>query len=324
MTPERWRRVKHILNEALERGGVADSEFLCEACDDDAELRHQVEVLLTSDRDAGEFLAPIDLLTNLTGSEESQIRLTEPPLFSEITAGRRIGPYEIVQEVGRGGMGAVYLAGRADGQFRRRVAIKFVKPGLGIRDSLWRFQNERQVLAQLDHANIARLLDGGTTEDDLPYLVMEYVEGVPIDSWCDVRRLSVADRLKLFRSVCAAVQYAHEKQILHRDIKPANILVTADGIPKLLDFGIAKVLDPELYSQTLETGAGLRPMTPDFASPEQARGQPLGPPSDIYSLGVVLYLLLTGRTPYRARMTDAAGKAGIISCREVIRPSSPW
>src|SRR5438067_219938 len=170
-------------------------------------------------------------------------------------------------------MGTVYLADRADGQYRKRVAIKLVKPDLGAGNILRRFRNERQVLAALDHPNIARLLDGAATEDGLPYLVMDYVEGVRIDWWCDSRKLPVRDRLRLFRKVCAAVQYAHERQVIHRDIKPGNILVTADGTPILLDFGIAKVLNPDLSTETVETTAGIGPMTPEYASPEQIRGQ---------------------------------------------------
>ena len=240
------------------------------------------------------------------GSKFAQISEKEEPGSDSVERlpGRRIGPYRILREIGHGGMGTVYLAERADGQYRKRVAIKLVNPHLGTAEILRRFRNERQVLAALDHPNIARLLDGGTTEDGRPYLVMEYVEGVAIDTWCDSRKLAVRDRLKLFRKVCAAVQYAHDQQVIHRDIKPGNILVTTDGTPKLLDFGIAKVLNRELSAETLETTIGSGPMTPEYASPEQVRGERIGPASDIYALGVVLYQLLTGQLPYTVQGHD--------------------
>src|SRR5574341_69028 len=214
--------------------------------------------------------------------------------------GRQVGSYKLVREIGRGGMGAVYLAVRADREFRQRAAIKLVKRGMDTDFVIRRFRNERQILAALNHPNIARLLDGGTTTDGLPYFVMEYIEGMPIHRYCDTHRLAVAERLKLFRQVCAAVAYAHEQQVIHRDIKPGNILVTGDGTPKLLDFGIAKILDPDLAADTLNpTATAMRLMTPDYASPEQARGEQVTDATDQYSLGVLLYELLTGRRPHQ-------------------------
>lgn len=199
-------------------------------------------------------------------------------------------------------MGLVYLAVRADDEYRKQVAIKLIKPGLGTEAIVRRFRHERQILSELDHPNIAKLLDGGTMADGLSYFIMDYVEGLPIDRYCNTHQLSIVERLKLFRTVCSAVQYAHDNQIVHRDIKPDNILVTADGIPKLLDFGIAKLLDPEPVRAPAEsTILGLRPMTLEYASPEQVRGETITPASDIYSLGVLLYELLTGHRPYRAR-----------------------
>jgi len=199
-------------------------------------------------------------------------------------------------------MAAVYLATRADDVYLKQVAVKLVIPGLDHQEILRRFQNERQTLAGLDHPNIVKLLDGGTTEEGLPYLIMDYVEGVAIDEYCDSRNQSTTERLHVFRVVCAAVQYAHEKHVVHRDLKPSNILVTADGIPKLLDFGIAKVLNLEPGSRNLElTQSGLRPMTPAYASPEQVRGETVSPATDVYALGVVLYELLTGHRPYRLK-----------------------
>jgi eukaryotic-like serine/threonine-protein kinase len=185
-------------------------------------------------------------------------------------------------------------------EYRKRVAIKLIKRGMDTEFVLRRFRNERQILAALDHPNIARLLDGGTSEDGLPYLVMEYIEGTPLDEYCDQRQLTIAERLQLFRQVCAAVHYAHQHLVIHRDLKPSNILVTADGTPKLLDFGIAKLLTPELAAETLDqTQGGLRLMTPAYASPEQVRGEPITTASDVYALGVVLYELLTGAASQR-------------------------
>jgi serine/threonine protein kinase/tetratricopeptide (TPR) repeat protein len=218
-------------------------------------------------------------------------------------------------------MGTVYLAERADGHYRKQVAIKLVSPHLATEEVLRRFRNERQVEASLDHPNIARLLDGGTTDDGHPYLVMEYVEGLRIDTWCDNRKLPIRDRLMLFRQVCSGVQAAHEKEIVHRDLKPGNILVTADGTPKLLDFGIAKVLNREL-SDAAETTVGAGPMTPEYASPEQVRGEPVGPASDIYALGVVLYELLTGQLPYTVQGSDLRLAARVICEHEPMKPSA--
>ncbi len=215
---------------------------------------------------------------------------------SQPVVGRRFGPYRVVGEIGRGGMGAVYLAVRADEQFEKRVAVKLIKRGMDTDDIIRRFRTERQILANLRHPNIATLLDGGTTEEGLPYFVMDYVEGVPIDQYCDQHQLSIRNRLQLFRAVCSAVQFAHQNLVVHRDIKPGNIMVTPEGVPILLDFGIAKLLQAELSQETM---AGQRPMTPECASPEQVRGEPITTASDIYSLGILLYKLLTGHQPYR-------------------------
>jgi serine/threonine-protein kinase len=225
-------------------------------------------------------------------------RATSPPEGSE--AGRPVGSYRILSEVGHGGMGAVYLAVRDDDEFKKRVAIKLLRRGMATDDLVRRFRNERQILASIDHPNIARLLDGGTTEEGLPYFLMEYVEGEPIDRYCDGHGLSVAERLELFRTVCAAVHFAHQNLVVHRDLKPGNILVTADGVVKLLDFGIAKLLRPELYSDRAgATRLEERLLTPEYASPEQARGEAVTTASDVYSAGVLLYELLTGHLPYR-------------------------
>jgi serine/threonine protein kinase/Tfp pilus assembly protein PilF len=234
-------------------------------------------------------------------------------------SGRRIGPYQVLQEIGHGGMGTVYLAARADDQYQKRVAIKVVR-GLDSAEVVRHFRRERQILAGLEHPNIARLLDGGTTEDGLPYFAMQFVEGIPIDRFCDEHRLSVRERLELFQGVCAAVEHAHRNLVVHRDIKPGNILVTTEGVPRLVDFGIAKLLNPEIAGEA-PTATGLA-MTPDYASPEQARGGPITTATDVYSLGVVLYELLTGHRPYRLRSREPLEVLKAVCEEEPERPST--
>ncbi|MEZ5424716.1 MAG: protein kinase [Pyrinomonadaceae bacterium] len=216
--------------------------------------------------------------------------------------GKRIGVYELKREIGRGGMGAVYLAERADGEFRQTVAIKLIKRGMDTDAILKRFRRERQIIAALDHPNIAYFMSGGSTPDGLPYFVMEYIDGRPLYNFCDKNRIETNDRLRIFRQVCGAVEAAHRRKVIHRDLKPSNILVKPDGTPKLLDFGIAKVLDPELTDTDFDpTATALRVMTPEYASPEQISGEDVAPASDIYSLGVILYELLTGHRPYKLK-----------------------
>jgi serine/threonine protein kinase len=290
MTPERWQQVKGVLQRVLELEPQRRAAFLDHACSGDEPLRLEVESLLADESAGAEgFLespawsgAPIEAF-----AEDSWI-------------GHRIGAYEIVAAIGEGGMGSVYRAVRADQQFEKQVAIKVVRQGLGSAFALAQFRAERQILANLDHPNIARLLDGGTTETGLPYLVMELIEGIPIDQYCNLHQLSIDDRLQLFLRVCSAVQYAHQHLVIHRDLKPGNILVTTDGTPKLLDFGIARMLDPGLSPRTAEaTRTMVRMLTPEYASPEQIRGEIVTTASDVYSLGVILFLLLTGQHPYR-------------------------
>ncbi len=237
--------------------------------------------------------------------------------------GRRLGAYRIEREIGRGGMGAVYEASRADNEFNKRAAIKLVKRGMDTDFILRRFRKERQILAALDHPHIAGLLDGGTTEDGLPYFVMEFIEGQPLYSYCDTQQLNINERLKLFRSICDAVHYAHQKQVVHRDIKPSNVLVTSDGVPKLLDFGIAKLLNPELAGDITHdpTATAMRLMTPEYASPEQVQGAPTTPSTDVYSLGVLLYELLTGHRPYRL-VNRAPHEIARVICEEAPAPPS--
>jgi serine/threonine protein kinase len=231
-----------------------------------------------------------------------------------------VGPYRIVRLLGRGGMGSVYLGTRDDDQFKRRVAVKVIRRGMDTDDVLKRFAVERQILTALNHPGIARVFDAGQTEDGRPYVVMEYIEGLPLDAYCDKNRLNTEDRLKLFTKVCAAVHVAHQNQIVHRDLKPSNVLVTPDGEPKLLDFGIAKLLNPELAAVTLVTGPELRVMTPEYASPEQAGGDPITTASDVYSLGVMLYELLTGKRPYtfKTRVRDE-----VLRVVQEVEPAAP-
>lgn len=236
--------------------------------------------------------------------------------------GRVVGHYRLLRRIGEGGMGVVYAAERAD-EFRRRVAIKLVRYTLETPEVLGRFHTERQTLALLSHPNIVTLLDGGATPDGMPYLVMDFVEGRPIDEYCEERRLPVADRLHLFVEVCAAVQYAHQNLVVHCDLKPGNILVTAEGAPKLLDFGIAKLLEPHTLGMTgYMTQAGQRPFTPAYASPEQVRGEPVTTATDVYALGAILYRLLTGHSPYRFRTESAAEIIEAVCSQEAQRASA--
>ncbi|HWQ54639.1 MAG TPA: protein kinase [Bryobacteraceae bacterium] len=308
MAPERWQQVKEVLEACLEQPPDRRHAWLREVCAGDEDLRAEVESLAES-------------------YEASDDPLEEPALGAEETAeqrvGRRVGPYRLIREIGEGGMARVYLGVRADDPDRREVAIKLVKRGMDFEFILRRFRNERQIMASLQHPNIARLLDGGTTEDGVPYFVMEYIQGLPIDEHCDTNRLTVRERLMLFRTVCSAVECAHERGIVHRDIKPGNILMTADGTPKLLDFGIAKIVDPDGWTGTVDrTMTVLRLMTPEYASPEQVRGDPVTVCTDVYSLGVLLYELLTGHRPYRLRSRAPHEMVQAICEVEPERPST--
>lgn len=296
LSPERWREVESLLDAAFDRAPEERAAFLEEACADDPELRQIVIRLLEADGDAGAFLeqpAGIWAASFLeTGPSNA------PPSPPTPGVGAHVGPYRLVRELGRGGMGVVYLAQRADEQFDQEVAIKLIAH----RDTervVQRFRSERQILAQLQHPNIARLFDGGVTEDDQPYFVMEYVQGEPIDVYCDENELSIDERLELFGTVIAAVEHAHRNLVVHRDLKPSNVLVDPNGRVKLLDFGIAKILSAEGEEVASQTGvSGLR-MTPAYASPEQVRGEPVSTATDVYQLGVLAYELLSGHRPHR-------------------------
>jgi len=246
-----------------------------------------------------------------------------PSVPSDTFAEGRIGPYRLIRDLGHGGMGEVYLGVRDDDAFQKRVAIKVLKRGMDTESIVRRFRHERQILASLAHPFIAGLLDGGTTPDGRPYFAMEYVDGKPIVEYCAAHALDIAARVELLRKLCAAVQYAHQNLIIHRDIKPANVLVTAEGTPKLLDFGIAKLLNPELSGETLAlTAPGLAMMTPEYASPEQVSGEAITTATDIYSLGMLLYRLLTGRLPYQLPSRAPADIFRVVCESDPLRPST--
>jgi eukaryotic-like serine/threonine-protein kinase len=310
MDATRWQQLKTILEKALETAPDARPQYLHAACGDDAELRREVEDLLV-------FEEPE---TNLLEKSAFSILTEDAPLKnSKSFIGKQIGRYRIIRELGAGGMGAVFLAERADGSFHQRVALKLIRRGAVSDFVLRRFVTERQILASLDHPNIAHLIDGGTTEDDLPYFVMEYVEGANIIEFAKNRQLSLEERLDLFRQVCAAVAFAHQNLVIHRDLKPSNILVTGDGTPKLLDFGIAKLLKAE---NTDETATQHFVFTPEYASPEQIRGENLTTATDIYSLGVILYELLTDMRPFPFDGKNLAQMIQTVTCAVPPAPSA--
>jgi eukaryotic-like serine/threonine-protein kinase len=289
-----WQRVKAVLAEALEATQEERSGLLDRLCKNDAELRAEVESLLAAQQGNTDFIerpAAVD-----------QAELTEG--FAR--AGLRIGPYRLEERLGQGGMGVVHLASRVDGAYEGNVAVKLLPQWMASSELLRRFRNERQILASLEHPNIARLLDGGTLPDGSPYIVMEYVKGETIDHYCEAANLQLDQRLDLFLPIASAVQYAHQRLVIHRDLKPANILVTAEGVPKLLDFGIAKLADPGLQSEGSaheNMTREMRAFTPAFASPEQIRGEPVTTATDVHALGTLLYVLLTGRNPFSEKTT---------------------
>jgi serine/threonine-protein kinase len=306
MTPERWADVGRLFDAAQELAPENREAFLDGQCNGDAELKAEVESLLASLDKAESFL--------------ERPAAGDPGASSEGSR-RRVGPYELLEEIGHGGMGIVYRAVRRDQGFERFVAVKLVKRGMDTDFILRRFESERRILAGLDHTNVARVLDGGSTEDGLPYFVMELIEGRNILEYCREKKLETPERLALFRQVCSAVQYAHQRLVIHRDIKPSNILVTAEGVPKLLDFGLAKVLAHEA-AESDRTQTALRILTPEYASPEQIRGDAITTASDVYSLGVVLYEVLTGERPYRLKTRSPEEVGAAVLTQEPERPST--
>jgi eukaryotic-like serine/threonine-protein kinase len=309
ITPEHWERLKELLVTALDMGAAERTAYLDQIRD--PSLRSDLERLLAAEKNAG---------TGFLNDSAIAAELSVSP--GEGWIGRRVGPYRIAKEIGEGGMGTVYQAVRADDQYQKVVAIKVVRSGFPMGPDFVRFKVERQILANLEHPNVTRLLDGGTTNADQPYLVMELVEGQPIDQYCDAHKLSIGERLGLFLCACSAVQYAHQNLIVHRDLKPGNILVTPEGVPKLLDFGIAKILDPLSFPGAAEFTTGfMRILTPEYASPEQVRGETITTASDVYSLGVVLYVLLTGHHPYALESRSPQDIAKAVCDAEPLKPS---
>jgi tetratricopeptide (TPR) repeat protein len=312
MTPDEWRRVKAILEGVLDQPAEARESYIASVCAGDAMLRARVTALAeAAEGDGGMLDAP--------NAVEAGAEVPESPS----RAGERMGAYELLAEIGSGGMGTVHLARRADDEFEKRVAIKLMRPGFATDLDLRRFKSERQISAVLDHPNIARLLDGGSTAEGAPYFVMEHVEGGPLLEHCRERGLSVRERLILFQQICAAVQYAHQHLVVHRDLKPGNILVTDEGEPKLLDFGIAKLLSGGGGTAFSAPTATLdRLLTPEYASPEQVRGRTVTTASDVYSLGVILYELVSGEKPYRIETGDPAELVRLVCDRDPERPST--
>jgi eukaryotic-like serine/threonine-protein kinase len=311
MKSDRWSLIEEIFQDALERPSDERMQYAEQACGNDKQLLGEVQSLLESDRDAETVLH--------AAIAEDLRAMTKASSLSEI--GLRVGPYLLVRELDGGGMGVVYLAVRSDDHYFQIVAIKMIRKGLDSPDLVQRFRMERQILATLNHPNIGAILDGGETEDGRPFIVMEFVEGQPIT--LASRGSSIQERVELFRSVCSAVQYAHQKLILHRDIKPSNVMVTPDGVVKLIDFGISKPMEPQLVlSETTATEPSSRMMTPDYASPEQIQGKELTTATDVYSLGVLLYEILAGSRPYTLRNLSPAAAERVVCDHNPRKPSS--
>ncbi len=314
MTPARWNRVKEVYAQALEISEEQRDGFIASACAGDRELLREVESLLESEKKAGLFLEQ-PALDRTTQNMSTAVRAAVGTFPQR---GDRLGIYAIVQQIGEGGMGTVYQAVRDDDEFRKLVAVKILKRGMDTDYVVQRFEIEKQILAHFDHPNIARLLDAGITPDNRPYFVMEFYSGLALDRYCRERRPTLEARIRLFQKICAAVEYAHENLIVHRDLKPGNILITEDGEPHLLDFGIAKLLGDERQL----TVAGLRVMTPGYASPEQIRGEPVNTATDIYSLGVLLYEVLTGSHPFPQRTREPFSPTGLDLDKDPKPPST--
>ncbi len=311
MNTDRWEEVERLFDQAVALPPLERAAFLDEACGNDDALRSEVEALLAADEGADAFVD--DMGEQVVGPALARALDERDPLLGSI-----VGPYKIEERVGVGGMGTVYRASRADGAFEQTVALKVVRVDLRP-DLRARFLAERQILARLDHPAIARLHDGGLTQDGRPWLAMDYVDGLPITQYADEHRLSINERLELFRRICRAVAYAHQNLVVHRDLKPSNILVTASGDVKLLDFGIARLMDEGAEGVTV---AGSGPMTPEYAAPEQVRGTGITVATDVYALGILLYELLTGRRPYRMSSRIRHEVERVILEEEPTRPST--
>ena len=314
MTSEELSRIREIYEQAVPMSGSAREAYLDRECHGHAEIREEVERLLKARDNVPTWLdRPAAGFAPAAGAAQ--------PFVAPKMEGRHLSGYTLIREIGRGGMGCVYLAGRSDETFHRQAAIKLVLPPANSATVIARFQQEREILASLDHPHIAKLLDAGVTEEGWPYFVMEFVDGQPIHRWCDERKLNISQRIQLFRGVVDAVRYAHQHLVVHRDLKPSNIFVTNEGQVKLLDFGIAKVLAARNAGEAPDTVTLARMMTPEYASPEQVNGAAITTLSDVYSLGVVLYELLTGHRPYRLLSSAMHEMARVIAEVEPARPS---
>lgn len=306
----RWRQAKEIFLDALEIAETDRDKFLAERCGTDSALKREVELLIEAHFESESFIE--NPAFKISSVFENSNRNQQERIF---------GNYRIIREIGVGGMGAVYLAERADGEFSRQVAVKIVRQNFADKELISRFKRERQILASLDHPFIAKLLDGGVSGDGTPFLAMEYVDGEPLTAFAAAHNLSVEDRLRLFIKICSAVADAHRNLVVHRDLKPSNIFVTQDGTPKLLDFGLAKLIDESLNANDAQTLTAFRAMTPAYASPEQLRGESITTSSDIYSLGVVLYELLTGNRPFHFKNKNLNEMIDVVCKDEPLRPS---
>jgi len=314
MDSQRWDRIKKLFEQAIELQPKDRIIFLERECNDDDDLKATVLKMIESDQQADTFLEKPATITSV---------INKAVTMHDTRIGTRIGGYTLVEILGEGGMGTVYRAEKADHTFHRIVALKIVKHGMGSRTIVHRFYTERRILANLDHPNIARLIDGGMTDDGLPYFIMEYVNGKPLTEYCDENQISIKKRLELFTNVCDAVHYAHKNLIIHRDLKPSNILVTSDGTVKLLDFGIAKLLTPDGASAPATITSGNFPvMTPEYASPEQIRGEQITTASDVYSLGIILYELLSGCRPYEFTARTPIEIERTIRHKDTTKPST--
>ncbi|MBS1796640.1 MAG: protein kinase [Acidobacteria bacterium] len=327
MNPQKWQQIEEIFQDALDLPAGERERFIAEKCGADEDVRAEVEKFIARFEQNEDFLeSPVWTDSRLLESQarrELAASLDEelPAAENGALAGARIGAYRLIEELGRGGMGVVYAAERDDGEFRQKAAVKLIKRGMDTDFIVRRFRHERQILADLNHPNIARLIDGGTTFDQAPYFVMEFIEGAPLLKYAERENLDLRARIEIFLEICRAVAYAHEKKIVHRDIKPSNILVTRKGVPKLLDFGIAKIFDADsVHESLLPTATAMRLMTPEYASPEQVRGEPVTPAGDQYSLGILLYELIAGKRPYKFP-SRAAHEIARVVCEET--PSAP-
>ena len=314
MNPERWNRINELFHASQELPADQRDAFLAGECGGDQPMLAELRKLLASEEAAGD--------EQFLGNNPMNVRDQLPASKHDGLGDRRIGNYRIKRQLGSGGMGNVFLAVR-DEDFQQRVALKLLKRGLDSDAIVKRFRREIRVLAALgQHPNIARLIDAGTTEAGLPYFVMEFVEGEEIDKYCDTHKLTIRERLELAKTVCDAVHFAHQHTVIHRDLKPSNILVSKDGRVKLIDFGIAKLTAPELGFDTAVTAPELRAMTPEYASPEQVRGEAITTASDVYSLGIVLYQLLTGRRPYGFGERSPKVFEEVICRHQPLKPST--